>query len=60
MPPTVFRNLLKNVYQTPTTCNALMRRSAIADVGGFDESFTGDLRGPAAGKILLHIPGFHE
>jgi hypothetical protein len=29
MPPILFRNLLRNVYQSPTTCNALMRRSAI-------------------------------
>ena len=38
-PPVLFRNLLRNVYQTPTTCNALLRRAVAAEVGGFDESF---------------------
>jgi glycosyltransferase involved in cell wall biosynthesis len=58
-PPTVFRNLLRNVYQTPTTCNALMRRSAIAEVGGFDESFTGMFEDQLFfAKILLHFPAF--
>jgi glycosyltransferase involved in cell wall biosynthesis len=59
MPPILFRNLLRNVYQTPTTCNALMRRSAIADVGGFDESFTGTFEDQLLfAKILLHFPVF--
>jgi glycosyltransferase involved in cell wall biosynthesis len=40
-PPLLFRNLLRNTYQTPTTCNALIRRSVFEDVGGFDESFPG-------------------
>jgi glycosyltransferase involved in cell wall biosynthesis len=59
LPPTAFRNLLRNVYQTPTTCNALMRRSAIAEVGGFDESFTGMFEDQLFfAKILLHFPAF--
>jgi glycosyltransferase involved in cell wall biosynthesis len=59
MPPTLFRNLLRNVYQTPTTCNALMRRSAIANVGGFDESFTAMFEDQLLfAKILLHFPVF--
>jgi glycosyltransferase involved in cell wall biosynthesis len=59
MPPIVFRNLLRNVYQTPTTCNALMRRSAIEDVGGFDESFAAMFEDQLFfAKILLHFPVF--
>jgi glycosyltransferase involved in cell wall biosynthesis len=59
MPPVLFRNLLRNVYQTPTTCNALMRRSAIADVGGFDESFATMFEDQLFfAKILLHFPVF--
>jgi glycosyltransferase involved in cell wall biosynthesis len=59
LPPILFRNLLRNVYQTPTTCNALMRRTAIADVGGFDDSFTGMFEDQLLfAKILLHFPVF--
>jgi hypothetical protein len=47
------------VYQTPTTCNALMRRSAIADVGGFNESFAAMFEDQLFfAKILLHFPVF--
>jgi len=38
-PPRLFFQLLENVHQTPTTCNAMMRRSAMLEVGGFDPSF---------------------
>jgi glycosyltransferase involved in cell wall biosynthesis len=38
-PPLLFHQLLLNHYQSPTTCNALMRRSAVLAVGGFDPSF---------------------
>ena len=38
-PPRLFTNLLRNRYQTPTTCNALMRREAVHAVGGFDPEF---------------------
>jgi glycosyltransferase involved in cell wall biosynthesis len=59
LPPILFRNLLRNVYQTPTTCNALIRRSAIADVGGFDESFAAMFEDQLFfAKILLHFPVF--
>ncbi|HUG62144.1 MAG TPA: glycosyltransferase family A protein [Methylomirabilota bacterium] len=40
-PPVVFRVLLANKSQTPTTCNALMRRSLIDRIGGFEEDFRG-------------------
>jgi glycosyltransferase involved in cell wall biosynthesis len=38
-PPLLFRLLLRNVYQTPTTCNALLRREAVEAVGGFESAF---------------------
>jgi glycosyltransferase involved in cell wall biosynthesis len=33
--------LLKNRAQTPTTCNALIRRAAYEEAGGFEEAFPG-------------------
>lgn len=39
-PPLLFRQLLGNRHQTPTTCNALIRADVVADVGGFDPDFT--------------------
>jgi len=38
-PPRLFLQLLENVHQSPTTCNALIRREAAIGVGGFDDSF---------------------
>jgi glycosyltransferase involved in cell wall biosynthesis len=59
LPPVLFRNLLRNVYQTPTTCNALMRRTAVAEVGGFDESFTTMFEDQLFfAKVLLQFPVF--
>jgi hypothetical protein len=57
-PPTVlFRNLLKNVHQTPTTCNALVRQSAIREVGGFEDSFPAMFEDQVFfAKILLRYP----
>jgi glycosyltransferase involved in cell wall biosynthesis len=40
-PPVLFDVLLTNKYQTPTTCNALMRAGLVAAVGGFDAVFRG-------------------
>ena len=58
-PPVLFRNLLLNVYQTPTTCSALVRRTAIAEVGGFDESFTGMFEDQLFfAEVLLQFPVF--
>jgi len=37
--PRLFDQLLENVHQTPTTCNALIRRDAVEAVGGFDPAF---------------------
>lgn len=38
-PPTLFRLLMRNRAQTPTTNNAIMRRSLFARVGGFEDEF---------------------
>lgn len=58
-PPLLFRNLLRNVYQTPTTCNALMRRTAIEEVGGFDDSFPALFEDQIFfAKILRNFPVF--
>lgn len=40
-PPRLFELLLENKAQTPTSCNALMRRTLFDRVGGFEESFRG-------------------
>jgi glycosyltransferase involved in cell wall biosynthesis len=40
-PPNLFELYLRGIAQTPGTCGALLRRTAIDDVGGFDDAFTG-------------------
>ncbi len=40
-PPRLLELLLENKAQSPTACNALMRRSLFERVGGFEESFRG-------------------
>ena len=40
-PPRLLVNLIENRYQTPTTCNALMRREVFEEIGRFEESFRG-------------------
>jgi|SRR5215469_4940410 len=40
-PPELLPNLLRNKVQTPMTSNAMLRRSLIESVGGFEEEFTG-------------------
>jgi glycosyltransferase involved in cell wall biosynthesis len=58
-PPVLFRQLLRNRYQTPTTCNALMRRSAIEQVGGFESSFPAMFEDQVFfAKVLLRFPVF--
>lgn len=39
-PPKLLPNLLRNKVQTPMTSNAMLRRSVIQGVGGFEEDFT--------------------
>jgi glycosyltransferase involved in cell wall biosynthesis len=58
-PPVLFRNLLRNVYQTPTTCSALLRRAVVAEVGGFDESLAAMFEDQLFfAKVLLQYPVF--
>jgi glycosyltransferase involved in cell wall biosynthesis len=40
-PPRLLAQLIENRFQTPTTCNALVRRSVIDAVGGFEPAFRG-------------------
>ncbi len=40
-PPRLLVQLIENRFQTPTTCNALIRRSVIEAVGGFEPEFRG-------------------
>jgi glycosyltransferase involved in cell wall biosynthesis len=40
-PPRLFNQLMRNRAQTPTTCNAIVRRSLVERVGGFADEFTG-------------------
>jgi glycosyltransferase involved in cell wall biosynthesis len=40
-PPQLLISLIENRVQTPTTCNALMRKEAILRVGGFEDRFRG-------------------
>jgi glycosyltransferase involved in cell wall biosynthesis len=59
VPPTLFRNLLRNEFQTPTPCNALMRRAAMSAVGGSDESFGGMFEDQVLfAKLLVRYPVF--
>jgi glycosyltransferase involved in cell wall biosynthesis len=58
-PPVLFRRLLQNRHQTPTTCNALMRRSTIERVGGFEDSFPAMFEDQVFfAKVLLRFPVF--
>ena len=58
-PPLLFRELVRNRYQTPTTCNALIRRSVIEEVGGFENSFLAMFEDQAFfAKVLLRFPVF--
>ncbi len=40
-PPVLFELLLRNEAQTPTTCNAMMRRDLFAALGAFEPRFRG-------------------
>ena len=56
-PPNLFIVLLQNKSQTPTTCNALLRRQALIQVGGFEESFRGMYEDQVLfAKIHLQVP----
>lgn len=56
-PPCVFNIILQNRYQTPTTCNALMRRSVFSNVGMFEESFRSMYEDQVFfSKVTLSVP----
>lgn len=56
-PPVLFRQLMRNRYQTPTTCNAMIRRGVVADVGGFDPEFRDLFEDQLFfAKVLLRYP----
>ena len=58
-PPRLFQLLLENKAQSPTTCNALMRRSLIEQVGGFEADFRGMFEDQAFfAKALLARPAY--
>lgn len=40
-PPALFLLMLANKTQSPTTCNALLRRHVVNAIGGFEEQFRG-------------------
>jgi glycosyltransferase involved in cell wall biosynthesis len=40
-PPRLLGNLIENRAQTPTTCNALIRRECLLELGGFQAEFRG-------------------
>lgn len=58
-PPKLLIQLLQNKAQTPTTCNALLRREVFADIGGFEESFRAMYEDQVFfTKVLLKSPVF--
>ncbi len=58
-PPVLFRLLLENRYQTPTTCNALIRSSVFDRIGGFEDMFRGMYEDQTFfAKLMLQEPVF--
>ena len=58
-PPRLFFQLLDNVHQTPTTCNAMVRRDSMLEVGGFDPSFRDMFEDQIFfAKLLLAYPAY--
>lgn len=58
-PPTLLIKLLQNTSQSPTTCNAILRKSVFNQVGSFDTSFQDmyeDLLFFV--RVQLHLPIF--
>ncbi len=53
----LFRQLLANRYQSPTTCNAMVRREALLAVGGCDPALRGMFEDQLLfAKLLLRYP----
>ena len=58
-PPRLFELLVENKAQSPTTCNALIRRSLFDAVGGFEDRFRGMFEDQAFfAKALLAAPAY--
>ena len=58
-PPRLFELLLENKAQSPTTCNALMRRSLLDTIGGFEEVFGGMFEDQVFfAKALITAPAY--
>lgn len=58
-PPNLLLQLLENKCQTPTTCNALVRREVFKDIGQFEEAFRTMYEDQAFFfKVLLKAPVF--
>jgi glycosyltransferase involved in cell wall biosynthesis len=58
-PPRLFELLVENKAQSPTTCNALIRRSLFDAVGGFEDSFRDMFEDQAFfAKALLAAPAY--
>lgn len=56
-PRALFRTLIENRHQTPTTCNAMMRRDVLIELGGFDASFRGMFEDQVLfAKLMLRYP----
>jgi glycosyltransferase involved in cell wall biosynthesis len=58
-PPVLFNLLMRNRAQTPTTCNAIIRRALIERIGGFVDAFTGMFEDQVFfAKALLAAPAY--
>jgi len=58
-PPLLFNVLMRNRAQTPTTCNAMMRRTLVERVGGFVDTFVGMFEDQVFfAKALLAAPAY--
>lgn len=58
-PPRLFNLLMRNRAQTPTTCNAMIRRTLVERVGGFVDAFPGMFEDQVFfAKALLAAPAF--
>lgn len=56
-PPALFLLMLVNKTQSPTTCNALIRRHVVEELGGFEERFRGMYEDQAFfAKLQLKAP----
>jgi glycosyltransferase involved in cell wall biosynthesis len=58
-PPRLFNVLMRNRAQTPTTCNAMIRRTLVERVGGFVDAFAGMFEDQVFfAKALLAAPAY--